>query len=197
MKKALVIVSFGTTYERARRSIDAVERALAQAAEGYDVFRAYTSSIVRKVLKSRGEIVPSLEEALEKLANESYDTVFVQPTHLLCGNEYDEKIRASYMRYAGRFLRGGIGKPLIANNDDLLKLAEIWRLSSLMMRTRFCSWGTARRISQTWSIPRCRRHFGCKAIPMSSSERSRAGRRWKTLSTSCVRWAQSTSSCAR
>ena len=40
MKKALVIVSFGTTYERARRSIDAVERALAQAAEGYDVFRA-------------------------------------------------------------------------------------------------------------------------------------------------------------
>ena len=64
MKKALVIVSFGTTYERARRSIDAVERALAQAAEGYDVFRAYTSSIVRKVLKSRGEIVPSLEEAL-------------------------------------------------------------------------------------------------------------------------------------
>lgn len=102
-----------------------MERALAQAAEGYDVFRAYTSSIVRKVLKSRGEIVPSLEEALEKLANESYDTVFVQPTHLLCGNEYDEKIRASYMRYAGRFLRGGIGKPLIANNDDLLKLAEI------------------------------------------------------------------------
>ena len=95
------------------------------AAEGYDVFRAYTSSIVRKVLKSRGEIVPSLEEALEKLANESYDTVFVQPTHLLCGNEYDEKIRVSYMRYAGRFLRGGIGKPLIANNDDLLKLAEI------------------------------------------------------------------------
>ena len=125
MKKALVIVSFGTTYERARRSIDAVERALAQAAEGYDVFRAYTSSIVRKVLKSRGEIVPSLEEALEKLANESYDTVFVQPTHLLCGNEYDEKIRASYMRYAGRFLRSGIGKTLIANNDDLLKLAEI------------------------------------------------------------------------
>ena len=125
MKKALVIVSFGTTYERARRSIDAVERALAQAAEGYDVFRTYTSSIVRKVLKSRGEIVPSLEEALEKLANESYDTVFVQPTHLLCGNEYDEKIRASYMRYAGRFLRGGIGKPLIADNDDLLKMAEI------------------------------------------------------------------------
>ena len=33
MKKALVIVSFGTTYERARRSIDTVERALAQAAE--------------------------------------------------------------------------------------------------------------------------------------------------------------------
>ena len=94
MKKALVIVSFGTTYERARRSIDAVERALAQAAEGYDVFRAYTSSIVRKVLKSRGEIVPSLEEALEKLANESYDTVFVQKQHLLCGHEYDEKMCA-------------------------------------------------------------------------------------------------------
>lgn len=125
MKKALVIVSFGTTYERARRSIDAVERALAQAAEGYDVFRAYTSSIVRKVLKSRGEIVPSLEEALEKLANESYDTVFVQPTHLLCGNEYDEKIRAPYKQYESRFQHIALGRPLVAENDDLLKLAEI------------------------------------------------------------------------
>ena len=195
MKKALVIVSFGTTYERARRSIDAVEHALAQAAEGYDVFRAYTSSIVRKVLKSRGEIVPSLEEALEKLANESYDTVFVQPTHLLCGNEYDEKIRASYMR-GDSCVAASVNRGLRITMTCLSWL-RFWRLSSLMMRTRFCSWGTARRISQTWSIPRCRRHFGCKAIPMSSSERSRAGRRWKTPSTSCVRWAQSTSSCAR
>ena len=125
MKKALVIVSFGTTYERARRSIDAVERALAQAAEGYDVFRAYTSSIVRKVLKSRGEIVPSLEEVLEKLANESYDTVLVQPTHLLYGNEYDEKIRAPYRQYESRFQHIALGRPLVAENDDLLKLAEI------------------------------------------------------------------------
>ena len=124
MKKALVIVSFGTTYEKGRQDIEAVERVLTRAAEGYDVFRAYTSSIVRKVLKSRGEIVPSLEEVLEKLANESYDTVFVQPTHLLCGSEYDEKIHMPYMRYAGRFLDGGIGKPLIADNVDLLKMSR-------------------------------------------------------------------------
>ena len=43
----------------------------------------------------------------------------------LCGSEYDEKIHMPYMRYAGRFLNGGIGKPLIAENDDLLRLAEI------------------------------------------------------------------------
>ena len=125
MKKALVIVSFGTTYEKGLQSIDAVERALAQAAEGYDVFRAYTSSIVRKVLKSRGEIVPSLEEVLEKLANESYDTVFVQPTHLLYGNEYDEKIRTPYKQHESRFQHIALGRPLVAENDDLLKLAEI------------------------------------------------------------------------
>ena len=125
MKKALVIVSFGTTYEKGRQSIDAVEHALAQAAEGYDVFRAYTSSIVRKVLQKRGETVPSLEEALEKLANEAYDTVLVQPTHLLCGSEYDEKIRAPYQQYAGRFRYIALGRPLVAENDDLLRLAEI------------------------------------------------------------------------
>ena len=125
MKKALVIVSFGTTYEKGRQDIEAVERVLTQAAEGYDVFRAYTSSIVRKVLKSRGEIVPSLEEVLEKLANESYDTVFVQPTHLLYGNEYEKKIQLAYTRYCGRFLYGHVCKPLIADNDDLLKMAEI------------------------------------------------------------------------
>lgn len=125
MKKALVIVSFGTTYEKGRQSIDAVERALTQAAVGYDVFRAYTSSTVRSTLKSRGETVPSLEEVLEKLANEEYDTVFVQPTHLLYGNEYEKKIRLAYTRYWGRFLYGHVCKPLIADNNDLLKLAEI------------------------------------------------------------------------
>ena len=88
-----------------------MERALAQAAEGYDVFRAYTSSIVRKVLKSRGEIVPSLEEALEKLANESYDTVFVhrricsaatnttkKSAHRICAMRGDSCVAASVNR---------------------------------------------------------------------------------------------------
>ena len=110
MKKALVIVSFGTTYERARRSIDAVERALAQAAEGYDVFRAYTSSIVRKVLKSRGEIVPSLEEALEKLAKAMTRCLFSRRTcsaatnttkksaHRICAMRGDSCVAASVNR---------------------------------------------------------------------------------------------------
>ncbi|MFR5797144.1 MAG: hypothetical protein ACLUI3_17465 [Christensenellales bacterium] len=37
--------------------------------------------------------MPSLEEALEKLANSATRCLFSR--HLLCGNEYD-KIRASY-----------------------------------------------------------------------------------------------------
>lgn len=123
MKKALLCVSFGTTVENGRADIEAVEAALRAAAPEYAFARAYTSSIVRRVLAARGTPVDSVPQALERLAGQGCREVVVQPTHLLCGYEYD-KLKAELVPFASRFDRVAVGQPLLAGTDDLRALAD-------------------------------------------------------------------------
>lgn len=123
MKQALVITSFGTSVPEARGSIEMVEKTLAEAAAGYTAVRAFTSPTIRRILAGRGEMVPSLSEALEQLCSEGVSRVVVQPTHLLCGYEYD-KLKAEAEGFSGRFEAVKVGKPLVADNRDILRFAE-------------------------------------------------------------------------
>lgn len=124
MKQALLIVSFGTASPLGRGDIAALETALAREAVGIPVRRAYTSPTVRAKLADRGGEIPSLEQALEQLEQEGTHTVFIQPTHLLRGIEYD-KICACARLWAGRFGRLCLGLPLLAGSSDLRQLAQI------------------------------------------------------------------------
>ena len=48
MSKAIVVVSFGTTYpETRRKTIEACEQALQERFPAYPVYRAFTSNVVR------------------------------------------------------------------------------------------------------------------------------------------------------
>ncbi len=123
MKQALIITSFGTSVPEARISIEAVEKALSEAAAGYTSVRAFTSPTIRRILAERGEKVPSLTEALEQLHSEGINRVVVQPTHLLYGYEYD-KLKAEAEKFSGRFEMLIVGKPLLAGNSDTLQFAE-------------------------------------------------------------------------
>ena len=123
MKQALVITSFGTSVPEARGSIEMVEKALAETAAGYTAIRAFTSPTIRRILAGRGEMIPSLTEALEQLHGEGVSRVVVQPTHLLYGYEYD-KLRAEAEGFSDRFETVKVGNPLVANNRDILRLAE-------------------------------------------------------------------------
>ena len=124
MKQALVCVSFGTTVENGRADLLAVESALqAEAPERYFAC-ALTSRMIRKRLATRGEVVKSLPEVLEELLADGVTDVAVQPTHLLYGYEYD-KIKAEISPYAMRFSRFVLGKPLLADTNDLQKVATI------------------------------------------------------------------------
>ena len=122
MKSALLIVSFGTAVPGAGEAIRAVEEAMSAHAAGLDVFRAFTSPTIRRILAGRGEEIPGLEEALDRLAGEGYGRVYVQPTHLLYGLEYD-KIRETAGAFRGRFQHLALGRPLVAGTEDLLALA--------------------------------------------------------------------------
>lgn len=124
MKQALVCVSFGTTVANGRKDLLAVEQVLQAAAPDRRFVCAWTSRIIRKRLAAQGESVNSLPEVLDQLACDGYTDVIVQPTHLLYGYEYD-KIKAEIGPYTARFSRFALGKPLLADTEDLQRVAEI------------------------------------------------------------------------
>lgn len=112
MKKAILAVSVGTSYDEAVRAcIQPIEDALRAAYPRYEVFRAFTSRMIIRRLKSRGISVENEVEALARLAAEGYDDIVVAATHIIPGLEY-ERIRDAA---AGR----PISAPLLADESDL------------------------------------------------------------------------------
>jgi len=116
MKKAILVVSFGTTYEDARKvTIDIIEEKIKHTFIDYDIRRAFTSHVILRVLKNRDNIyIDTPEEALQKLKNEGYSDVIVQPLHVIPGVEFDY-INNVVKRYKSSkaFENIVIGRPLI------------------------------------------------------------------------------------
>lgn len=116
MKKALLVVSFGTTVTATRRAnIDALETTLAEEFPEYELRRSFTSAIVReKMLAEEGIWTDSPDIALQRLADAGFDEVLIQPTHIIPGEEYD-RLRSSIRPFAtaGTFGILKMGRPLL------------------------------------------------------------------------------------
>ncbi|MGH4052443.1 MAG: sirohydrochlorin cobaltochelatase [Clostridium sp.] len=116
MKKAILVVSFGTTYCDTRKvTIDKIEEKIKNTFVGYEIRRAFTSHVILKVLKKRDNIyIDTPEEALEKLKNEGYNDVIVQPLHVIPGSEFDyiNDVVNTY-KESESFQNIVIGRPLI------------------------------------------------------------------------------------
>jgi sirohydrochlorin cobaltochelatase len=114
-KKAIVVVSFGTTFpEERKESIEAVENKIRASFPDYEVRRAFTSKIVMKRIAENENIqIDSLEQALEKLSKEGYTEVVVQSTHLTPGEEYDNKVVNVVHKYVKDFDKIAIGRPVL------------------------------------------------------------------------------------
>lgn len=118
MKKAMLAVSFGTSYAEAEEScIRPVEEALAKAFPDHDLRRAYTSRKIIKKLRGQGIDVDNETEALKKLRAEGYEEISVVPTHILNGLEY-EKVKTAAKGLA-------LSEPLLESEDDLDWMAEL------------------------------------------------------------------------
>ncbi|MDY4920392.1 MAG: sirohydrochlorin cobaltochelatase [Phascolarctobacterium sp.] len=123
--KALVVISFGSTFDETRTlDIGGIEKALTQALPTHDFFRAYTSRIVRRKLAERGIIVDDIETVLNQLLATGYKEVHLQPTHLLHGEEFEQKIMVLKDKYASCFTKLTIGQPLIQNSEYYSLVAQ-------------------------------------------------------------------------
>ncbi len=118
-KKAVLVVSFGTSYRLSgEASIGAVERAIAAAFPEYEVRRAYTSQVIIDKLASRDNLeIDNVRQAMERLAGDGFDTVICQPTHVVNGYEYDKMVR-QITPYIGRFHSIKFGTPLLTSIED-------------------------------------------------------------------------------
>ena len=119
MKTAILAVSFGTSHNQTRRvTIEALEQTLSRAYPRWEMRRAFTSQrIIEKLAQRDGLKVDSVKEALERLAAEGFQRVYVQPTHVIKGFEYDE-IAAEVECFGSSFESIRLGAPLLSSVED-------------------------------------------------------------------------------
>lgn len=125
MKKAILVVSFGTSYKETReKTIEACEKKIKKAFEGYDFFRAFTSNMIIRKLKNRDNIyIENPIESLDRLHKEGYDEVIVQTLHIICGEEYT-KLKEQISQYEDKFNKIVLGRPLLTQIEDYKETIE-------------------------------------------------------------------------
>lgn len=125
MKKAILAASYGTTYPEAiLSSVQEIEDTFRRTAPDFDVFRAFTGKRVISMLKQKGIFVDSLEGALRKLAEERYNIVVVQPTHIMHGTEY-MTLQKTVFNFQGQFQKIILGVPLLNTSDDIERFLRV------------------------------------------------------------------------
>ena len=125
MKKAILVVSFGTSYHETRKkTIEACENKIKESFKDYDFYRAFTSGMIINKLKKRDNMfIDNPSEALEKLYNAGYQEVVVQSLHIICGDEYN-KLKDTVAQYEDKFDKISIGRPLLTYIDDYRETVE-------------------------------------------------------------------------
>lgn len=123
-KKALLVVSFGTSYDDNRElSIGGVEQAIAAALPDFEVRRAFTAQTVIDILAGRGTQVDNVKQAMDRLVADGVTDVVIQPTTLMAGYEYMDLVTET-SRYQTRFKTFAIGSPLLTTDEDFKAVAK-------------------------------------------------------------------------
>lgn len=125
MKKGIIVISFGTSCDETRKkNITAVEETIAQAFPEIKIERAFTSGMIVEKLRQRGIKINLLEEALEKVYKAGCTHVFIQPTHIIPGEEYS-KLKDVAKKQQKRFEEVIIGTPLLNQQSDFEDVIQI------------------------------------------------------------------------
>lgn len=125
-KRAILVISFGTSYRETReKTLDVIEKDLQRAFAGYEFRRAYTSPTIVRILWERDKIqIDSVEEALKRLHRDGFRMVLVQTTHVIHGFEYD-RMKETLNQYQDLFDCLVCGEPLLTSEEDYEEAARI------------------------------------------------------------------------
>ena len=123
MKKALLVISFGTSYaETCEKNITACEQRLAVEYPDRKLFRAFTSEMIIRKLAKRDDLhIDNPQQAFERLIAEGYQDVIVQSLHVINGDEYEKVVR-QVQASQQQFFSLRLGTPLLTTHDDFEQL---------------------------------------------------------------------------
>ena len=124
-KQALLVVSFGTSYQDTReKTLDKTQQVFEEKFASFDVYRAFTAQTIIDILEERDNIkVNNVEEALEALKKDNYGTVVIQSLHVMNGAEYDDMM-AIVDEYKNDFNEIKVGKALLTTHEDYDNVIE-------------------------------------------------------------------------
>ena len=125
-KPVILVVSFGTTVNETReKTIGAIEKEIAVTYPDHEIRRAFTSQIViDRLAKRDGLKVDNVEQAMKRLVKDKVKDLIVQPTLIMNGHEYDEKMEA-IKPFEKRFASIRYGQPLLISDADFTETASI------------------------------------------------------------------------
>ena len=128
MKKAILIVSFGTTYPETRqKNITAITRQVRALYPDALVAEAVSSTIVRNAMKKREHIdAKSPEEGLLWLKEQGATHVAVFPTHVIDGIE-NHRVKQAVEEYRTVFEQIKVADALLTEPEDYTNVAKaLW-----------------------------------------------------------------------
>lgn len=113
MKKAILVVSFGTSHlDTLRVTIEKAENQIRDHFNDYDIYRAFTShKIIRKLREKYEMFIYTPEEVMAKLYEDDYEDVIIQPLHIIPGEEYIY-INKIGEAYKDKFRSVKMGRPI-------------------------------------------------------------------------------------
>ena len=113
MKKAILVVSFGTSHlDTLRVTIEKAENQIRDHFNDYDIYRAFTShKIIRKLRETYEMFIDTPEEVMAKLYEDDYEDVIIQPLHIIPGEEYIY-INKIGEAYKDKFRSVKMGRPI-------------------------------------------------------------------------------------
>ncbi len=126
MKKAILLVAFGTSIPEAQKVFGVIDQRVKKEFPGVEVRWGYTSKIIRKKLAGQGKKIDSPEVALAKLMDDGYTHVAVLSLHTIPGAEFHDLYSNAHLfeQMADGFQQVLVARPLLSSHEDMTRVVK-------------------------------------------------------------------------